>query len=248
MYSGYTIAEVNDIMDFLKICLTSVGSLIVMFLSTKIIGNKQMSELNMFDYINGITIGSIAAEMATDIEKFYFPLTAIAIYTILIFVISYISQKSVKARRFFTGKSIILMENGKLYPKNFETAKIDINEFLTQCRVSGYFNLDDIDTAVLEQNGKISLLPKTEARPVNTKDLNLAVTQEKIAVNVILDGNIMEDNLKRSGNNVEWLNKELKKQNIKSVKEVFLGTCNTADNKFSAYLKTSGKQNGDVFQ
>lgn len=235
-------------MDFLKIIFTTIGSLIVMFLSTKVIGNKQMSELNMFDYINGITIGSIAAEMATDIEKFYFPLTAIVIYTLLIYLISNISEKSVKARRFFTGKSIILMENGKLYPQNFSTANIDISEFLTQCRVSGYFSLDEIDTAIFEQNGKVSILPKAAARPVNTKDLNLAVTQDKISVNVILDGKIMEKNLKRSGNDAEWLKKELKKQNINSINDVFVGICNTADNKLSVYLKTSGKEQGDVFQ
>lgn len=235
-------------MDILKICLTSLGSLIVLFLSTKVIGNKQMSELTMFDYINSITIGSIAAEMATDVERFYLPLIAIVIYTAVILLISYITEKSTKARRFLTGKSTVLMENGILYPNNFAKSKLDISEFLTQCRINGYFSLDEIDTAILEQNGKISILPKVAARPVNTKDLNLAVEQEKIAVNVILDGNVMEDNLKRSGNDIEWLKKELKKQNINNIKAVFLGICNTENNRLSLYMKTGDKQGGDVFQ
>lgn len=235
-------------MDVLKVCLTSLGSLIILFFSTKIIGNKQMSELTMFDYINSITIGSIAAEMATDIEKFYLPLVAIVIYTAVIFFISQITEISTKARRFLAGKSTILMENGKFYPQNFSKSKLDISEFLTQCRVSGYFNIDDIDTAILEQNGKISILPKVAARPVNTKDLNLALTQEKISVNVILDGNIMADNLKRSGNDVEWLKKELARQKVNDIRDVFIGVCNTENNKLSVYFKNSDKEQGDVFQ
>lgn len=236
-------------MDILKICLLSLGSLIVMFISTKILGNKQMSELNMFDYINGITIGSIAAEMATSLENdYYYPIIAMAVYTAVLYAISRITEKKVGLRRFFSGKAIILMENGKIYQRNFSTAKLDITEFLTQCRVNGYFNLDDIDTAILEQNGKISILPKTSARPVNTKDLNLAVSEEKISVNVILDGNVMFENLRRAGNDIEWLRHELKKQNINSENEVFLAICDTSDNSLSVYMKVSNSPENDVFQ
>lgn len=235
-------------MDILKVILTSFSSLIVLFFSTKLIGNKQMSELNMFDYINGITIGSIAAEMATNLDNFHLCFTAIVIYTIIILIISTITEKSVMARRFLTGTSIILMENGKMYPKNFAKSKLDLNEFLTQCRINGYFSVDEIDTAIFEQNGKVSFLPKVEARPVNTKDLNLALNQEKISVSVILDGTLMEDNLKFSGNDVEWLKHELKKQKINSVDEVFLGICNTEDNTLSVYTRLDAGHDGDVFQ
>ncbi len=235
-------------MDILKVCLTSLGSIIILFFSTKIIGNKQMSELTMFDYINSITIGSIGAEMATNVEKFYLSIVAIIIYTAVIFLISQITEISTMARRFLAGKSTILMESGRLYPKNFSQAKLDISEFLTQCRVNGYFNLDEIDTAILEQNGKISILPKVGARPVNTKDLNLALAQERISVSVILDGNIMTDNLKRTGNDIEWLKRELEKQKVNNIKDIFLGICDTENNKLSLYMKTGDKQGGDVFQ
>ena len=175
-------------MEFIKIILTSVGSIIALFFSTKIIGNKQMSELSMFDYINGITIGSIAAEMATSLDgKFYYPLTAIVIYTVIMWFISYLTEKNIKLRRFFTGRSIVLMQSGKIYQKNFKTSKIDINDFLVQCRINGFFTLDDVDTAILEQNGKISFLPKVQARPVNVQDMNIAAKQEKLSFTVVLD-------------------------------------------------------------
>lgn len=207
-----------------------------------------MSELSMFDYINGITIGSIAAEMATELDgKFYFPLIAMAVYTVVIWIISEMSEKSVKSRRVFAGRSILLMENGKLYENNFRTAKIDINDFLTQCRINGYFNTDDIDTAILEQNGKISFLPKSDAKPLTPRDINLSPEQEKLLKVVILDGHIMEENLKRTGNNKKWLENELHKQKIGNIKDVYLAECDN-NNQLSVYKRLSEAPKNDPFQ
>ena len=107
------------------------------------------------------------------------------------------------------------MQSGKIYQKNFKTSKIDINDFLVQCRINGFFTLDDVDTAILEQNGKISFLPKVQARPANVQDMNIAAKQEKLSFTVVLDGHIMEENLKLSGNNKKWLENELQKQKIR---------------------------------
>ncbi len=235
-------------MDFLKIIFASAGSIIALFLSAKIIGNKQMSELSMFDYINGITIGSIAAEMATELDReFYFPLIAIAIYTIIIWFISFVSERNIKCRRFFGGRSILLMRKGKLYKKNFKKAKIDLNEFLTQCRINGYFKLSDIDTAILETNGRISFLPTAAARNVTTQDMNLAVTQDEIMFSVILDGNIMEENLKRSGKDKKWLENELRRHKIGNIKDVYFAECDSGNSLF-VFAKTNDGPENDPFQ
>ncbi len=202
----------------------------------------------MFDYINSITIGSIAAEMATSLEdNFYYPLVAIAVYTLIIFIIARLNEKNIKCRRFFSGRSILLMENGKLYPKNFRTAKVDMNDFLSQCRVNGYFNINDIDTAVLEQTGKISFLPKTAARPATTREQGIAAPQDKLAVSVIIDGHIMEENLKRTGNNKKWLEDELRKRKIGNVKDVFYASCD-GDNILAVFRKNSDAPKNDYFQ
>lgn len=235
-------------MDFIKIILSSLASIIALFFSTKIIGNRQMSELSMFDYINGITIGSIAAEMATELDRdFFYPLVAIAVYTIIMWIISLINEKNIKGRRFLAGRSILLMENGKLYQKNFKTAKIDINEFLTQCRINGYFNLDDIDTAILEENGKVSFLPKADAKPLSPRDINLSPEQEKLLKVVILDGNIMHENLKRTGNDIRWLENELHKQKIGNIKDVYIAECDN-NNQLSVHKKTDKAPKNDPFQ
>lgn len=233
-------------MEYLYIVFSAIGSLILLFISTKIIGNKQMSELNMFDYINGITIGSIAAEMATSLENVQFSVIAMAVYTASIALTAYLSEKNIKARRFLTGRALVLMDKGKMYNKNFKTAKIDMNEFLTQCRINGFFNIDDIETAVIEENGKISFLPKTAARPVNTKDLNLLIQQEVPSVTIILDGQVMEENLRDSGNDRTWLDSELKRLKIKDIKDVFLGMCN--DKTLTVYMRLSESPKNDLFQ
>ena len=124
-------------MNIIKIISLSLGSLVILFLLTKLMGNREISQLTMFDYIVGITIGSIAAEMSTSLENnFVEPVVAMLIYGIVSFSISFFTCKSLNLRRFFTGKAKILLDNGKLYRKNFKSARLDINEFLMECRIN----------------------------------------------------------------------------------------------------------------
>lgn len=127
-------------MDLLKIVALSFGSVIFLFILTKLMGNKEMSQLSMFDYIIGITIGSIAAEMSTALENdFMQPVIAMAVYAVVSIVISILSYKSIKIRRIVSGNSLILFDNGELYRNNLKKAKLDLNEFLMQCRTSRIF-------------------------------------------------------------------------------------------------------------
>lgn len=202
-------------MDYFKVFLSSIFSIAAMFFSTKVIGNKQMSQLNMFDYINGITIGSVAADMSIHLDNnIFYPLIAIAVYTISIAVINKLSTKFIRLRRFFTGKSIILMDKGKLYYNNFKTAKLDLNEFLTQCRINGFYNIDDIETAMLEQNGMVSFMPKSVSRPVTAADINLTVSAERPFCCVLSDGKILYENLIQSGLNETELALQLQALNL----------------------------------
>lgn len=224
-------------MDLLKIFLSSLGSISVLFILMKILGNRQMSQLTMFDYINGITIGSIAAEMATSLENdFLKPLLAMIIYASVILLLSKLSEKSIKARKIISGQSFVLYKNGKLIYENFKKSKLDIDEFLTQCRINGYFNLSDLETAMLETNGHISFLPLSNKRFVTPEDLNIYPQQEKAVFNVILDGQIIEENLKASGNNKTWLENNMRKQKVTNISNIFLATCD-CNNNLSIYTK-----------
>lgn len=237
--------EIN--MDYIRVFLTSVGSIIVLFILTKIMGYKQMSQLSMFDYVNGITIGSIAAEMATSIEKnFMLPLLAMVVYGLSTWLISFCCTKSFVFRRFVTGKASVLYNNGKLYEENFKKAKMEINEFLMMARNSGYFDLSSLETVILEANGQLSFLPKSKERPATPADFDLSPEQDVILSNVIEDGHILYQNLKYSGVNEQWLRNELEKQNIKS-DEVFLGVCDGNKN-LTVYKKTGTETPNDVLE
>lgn len=226
-------------MNFLKIIYLSFGSIIVLFLLTKLMGNREMSQLSMFDYIVSITIGSIAAEMATALEDdFMEPLIAMIVYAVVTVFISFINNKSLFCRKMITGKSIVLMDNGKLYKENFKKSKLDLNEFLVQCRTKGFFSLSDIQTAILEPNGKISILPSSLKRPATPQDLSLNPQKDLITTNVIIDGKILHENLKSLDLDVDWLYKELNMQGFKDAKSIFLGTCDV-DHNLSLYKKIS---------
>lgn len=234
-------------MELLKIVLLSFFSIIVLFILSKLMGNKEMSQLSMFDYIISITIGSIAAEMATALESdFMQPLVAMAIYALVSIIISIISYKSLKFRRIISGNSLILLDNGKLYRKNFKKAKLDINEFLMQCRTDGYFNLADIQTAILEANGKISFLPVSQKRPVTPNDMNINIPLEKVVINIILDGKLLKENLYYTGNDEIWLEKQLSSQSINTIEEIFLATCDSQNN-LSVYKKSNIQNSHDYF-
>lgn len=234
-------------MEFIKILITSVGSAAALFIITKIIGSKQISQLNMFDYINGITIGSIAAELATTSEPdFWKPLTALIIYGIAAYLISLISTKSIKCRRFLEGKSIVLLQNGKIFPDNFKKAHLDINEFLTMCRTSGYFDISQLYSAVFEPNGRISFLPLDDYRPVTPNDLNVKLPQSPVQRSVIIDGKLLEDNLRLTGYDENFLKARLKEQNL-AVSDVFYGS-GDIDGNFNFYGYEMDKHPNDPFQ
>ncbi len=235
-------------MEIIRIIITSLGSLIVLFILTKIMGKREMSELSMFDYINSITIGSIAAEMATALEDDYLkPLTAMIVYALFSTLVSYLTCKSIKFRRLMEGNTILLFQNGKIFYKNLLKAKIDVDEFLSMCRVQGYFDLEDVFTIFLEPNGKLSILPKVDNRPVNTKDLNLSPNQNYPLANVIIDGKIMERNLKLTGKNIKWIDKQLANYSIE-LKDVLLATCDITKDTLNVYGKIAEKPSEDIFE
>lgn len=221
-------------MEILKVVLTSILSALALFIIAKVMGHKQMAQLDFFDYITGITIGSIAAELATELESPWKPLIAMVIYGGISVSLSIITNKSLRMRKFINGTPTIIMNNGKLYRKNMKKAKLDLSEFMVMCRQEGYFNLSDIQTAIFEYNGRLTILPASDKRPVTPKDMNLTPPKEEICTEVIMDGRILGENLKRLGLDTTWLDKQLKEQKYNSEKEIYLGVCDQ-NNKLSLF-------------
>lgn len=211
--------------NFLNICFRTILVLIILFFITKMMGKKQISELNFFDYIVGITIGSIAADISLDIEKNMIAgIAALFIYGFISYIISFVSIKSILARRFFIGVPTVLVEKGKIIESGVKKSKIDVNDLLMEARENGYFNLDEIDYALMEVNGNISFLPKEKEKPVTKKDMKIKCSNEGLTVNAIIDSKYMVNNMKAINKDKEWLDHELKVNGYDNYDNILLAT------------------------
>ena len=209
-------------MNTITLILSSLLSVVAIFLIAKLMGHKQVSQLDFFDYISGITIGSIAAELATELDEPHKPLIALVIYGIVSLALNMLTSKLPRTRKYVNGTPTILMDCGKLYRNNLKQSKLDISEFMLLCREQGYFDLDEIQTAVFEQNGKLSIFPKAKKRPVTPEDLNISPQETHIGIEIIMDGRVMGENLSRLKKDYNWLEKRLKQQGYSKAKDIFL--------------------------
>ena len=211
--------------NFFNICFRTILVLIILFFITKMMGKKQISELNFFDYVVGITIGSIAADISLDIEKNMIAgIAALFIYGFISYIISFVSIKSILARRFFIGVPTVLVEKGKIIESGLKKSKIDVNDLLMEARENGYFNLDEIDYALMEVNGNISFLPKEKEKPVTKKDMKIKCSNERLTVNDIIDSKYMVNNMKAINKDKEWLDHELKVNGYDNYDNILLAT------------------------
>ena len=202
--------------------LFSLLSIAVLFLLAKLMGTKQVSQMTMFDYVVGITIGSIAAELATELEEPLRPLTALIVYGVTAFVISILTNKFLKVRSIVTGKPLVLLENGVIYRENLKKARLDLNEFLTYCRIGGWFDLNQLQSAVLEHNGVVSFLPKETDRPATPMDLHLDPKQSQVQTPFVMDGKLLPDNIHQAGKEEAWVHRALLRQGYKDESGVLL--------------------------
>lgn len=209
-------------MQIIEVIVFPLLSLAVLFIITKLMGYRQVSQLNMYDYINGITIGSIASELAIgNFDNFLQPLIAMLIYGILIILLSKLTRNSLKIRELIDGQAVVLYENDKIYYQELKKAKLDLDEFLMQCRIAGYFELNELELVILETNGRFSFYPKQQYQQVTAQDLNLKTTPIKLPSLLIKEGKIIYENLKLINRDTQWLDRELAVLGVK-VNDVLL--------------------------
>ncbi len=211
-------------MDVLKLFCTAVGSFAVLFVLMRLNGKRQISQLSAFDYINGITIGSIAAEMATELEDFWKPLLAMVLYALLTLLVSVLTDKSRRFRYLATGKPQVLLEDGVFHRESFKGGHIDLDEFLSRSRLAGYFKVSDIKLAILEPCGDISFLPYDRCRPATPEDLGKAPTSSAAPIAVVGDGKILSERLSSAGVSEGTVKEKLAAEKI-DLSDVFLATC-----------------------
>lgn len=231
-----------------SVFIRSIVTIVVLFLLAKVMGKKQISQLNLFDYIVGITIGSVAADISLDLNKSFLDgVICMLVFGLTGALVSYVTLKSIKLRRFFTGTPSIIIENGKIIEEGLKKVKFDINDLMEELRGAGYFNIDEVAYAVMETNGKISFLPKDEEKPVTKKDMDLKIIPSSLVANIIIDGKIMMNNLKAMNKDEKWLSHELKVLGYKDLDEILLATLDSND-KIMVYKKDISAKYDTIFE
>lgn len=228
--------------QLLEIFIRCIITLITLFLLAKIMGKKQISQLNLYDYIIGISIGSLAADICLDTSKPLIDgLLAMSIYALSAALISKITTKSIILRRFFTGVPTVLIEKNKINYLALKRIKFDINDLLEQARSAGYYNLEEIEYAIMETSGQVSFQQKAENKPVTKKDMKINAPYEGLVANLIIDGKIMKNNLKNCHKKQEWLEQQLKVKGYQKTDDILLATLDEND-KLIIYEKIIDKE------
>ena len=219
-------------MAFISILARSVFSFILLLILSKITGKRQISQLTFYDYTTAVTIGSIAAALAVEEDvDVLFAAVAMAIYAFLTLFIGFLTDKSIVARRFFTGTPSILIMNGKIIRANMKK-----NDLMTMAREQGYFDINQIRFAVFETNGNVSFMPRDDARPATIAELGIQPQETQIFSNVVIDGKVLEKNLKAIGKDVKWLENTLKSDGLPSAENMILVTA-SREGELHAYQK-----------
>lgn len=207
-------------MEALRVVLTGAASFLALFIIAKIMGKKQIAQLEFVDYVVGISIGSIAAQMAVDgeIPQYHF-LIAMAMYALLDFILNLLSRKCIKLRKVLQGTPLILVYDGKLIYENLVKSKLDLNQFLSLCREKNYFDVNDIAYCIFETNGQLSILPKANASPTTCGDMNLEKGKPALSIDFVMDGRIIENALREAGKDKQWLLEKLgiSEEEVKSI-------------------------------
>ncbi|ASS94264.1 DUF421 domain-containing protein [Peribacillus simplex] len=213
--------------DWIEILLRSLFFLIVLFVITKVLGKKQLSQLSFFEYVTGITIGNVGAELATKVEgNIIHGVLSILVFAIAPFIAGSISLKSKTFRDLVEGKASVFIKDGKVMEDNLKKEKYTIDELLALLRKKDVFDISEVEFALLEANGDFSVMLKKQNQPITAKDLNLSVAAVKEPQTIIMDGSILDEPLSTIGLNRNWLHTELDKLGV-ILENVFLAQANS---------------------
>jgi len=208
--------------EWINIAWRSLVTLAVMLLLTRLLGRKQLSQMTFFHYVVGITAGSIAAFISTELEgNFMLGMTALIIWMLIPLALEWATLKSKRVRDWVEGKGMVLIKDGKVLEDNLKKVHLTSDELLEQLRSKNAFRVADVEFAVMEPNGKLSVLLRKENQPLTPKHLGVKVPNEQEPQTVIMDGNIMDEPLATIGLNREWLRAELDKLGV-TLENVYL--------------------------
>lgn len=224
--------------EWVKLIIFSFVAVVYLFFVSKILGKKQIAQLEFIDYVMGISIGSIAAEMATDTGEtpFYFYLIAMTVFFLVDLAITFVGRKGPALKHFFKGRPITVIYDGKFDYENLKVSKLDVNDVLALCREQGYFDITQVAYAVFETSGKLSVLPKSPYKQVTAEDMGVKLPPASLPCILVVDGNISYSGLNEINKTAEWLKAKID-LNDKTMKNVLLATYDNESGEVNVQLK-----------
>ncbi len=206
---------------------------LVVIVSMRLMGKRQIGQLQPFEFAVAIMISELAALPLTESDrKLHHAIIPIAVLVVCQLLISLISIRSVRLRGYICGKPAILVRNGRMLEKNMRKEMCTINELLEQLRLQNVQNVNDVEYAVLETNGQLSVILKSQKRPVTPEDLNIDTKYEGYTIDLIIDGRLMDRTMKSMNISREWLDQQLREKGVTDYRMVFYASVDSSGNLF----------------
>lgn len=211
--------------DIIDIILQTLIAFFAILFITRILGRQQVAQLTVYEYINGITFGSIAATVATDLGQSSFGhLVGLFLFGALTYIIGYISRKKRKFSKVVQGEPVLVIQDGHILEKNLSRFHYTVDDLTHLLRQKDVFNILDVKYAILENTGELSILKVAGKENITVEDMKLQTTQEELITDIIVTGVIIYDNLKKRNISVKWLTSQLKMMGVKDIKDIYYAT------------------------
>ncbi|NLY76365.1 MAG: DUF421 domain-containing protein [Firmicutes bacterium] len=224
----------------LVVVIRSFISFFVLLVLIRLMGKQQVSQLTFFDYVVGITIGSIASTLSVQLnQNTTATLAGLLVWTALPIMLAFLSLKNVWIRKVVEGEATVVVENGKILERNLAKLRLSTDDLIAQLRTKNVFNLADVEFALLENNGKLSVELKSQKQPLTPGDLQIPTRYAGLPTTLIADGKLLKDALKSLNLSQAWLQHQLEKQQIKDITQVSLAQLDTTGN---LYVDLEGDQ------
>jgi uncharacterized membrane protein YcaP (DUF421 family) len=213
------------------VIIRSVISFFALLILVRLMGKQQVAQLTFFDYAVGITIGSIAGTMSVQVnENTLATLAGMGTWTILAILMAILGIKNVWIRKVVDGEATVVVENGKILEGNLRKIRIPTDELISELRSQGVFSMADVEFAMFEPGGKISVQKKSQKQPLTPGDLNIPTKYDGLPTTLIMDGSILNDALQSLNLSKAWLHHQLGKLNIHDATEISLAQLDTKGN------------------
>lgn len=209
--------------------IRTVVAFFLILIVTRLMGRKSISQMTFFDFSIAITLGSVTANIGLGSNAtFSSAVTVLLTLCLLGIMVGLIHINSFRLRKLFNSEPIIIISNGEIIKKNMKRERLTINELTSLLREKNYFNISDINFAILENDGKLSVLPKSNKKPLTPSDMQIQLPESGLTRDIIIDGNILYENLQYINLTEKWLFTELKNIGINDAKEVFFAALDSS--------------------